>query len=175
MLKSVQIIQYVSIITYGGLIDQINVCAGFPRNVASGNVWILPKRKLLKSFQKNSTSFDEDACCDRKISHSDDEDCGCPNQDLYQVHGTYPGYRDPSLRFPPGYCPGVSAWCKRSQNTGFSKEACCGGDCPCSCPNPARCPNPALFPSQESGGIWGNLGEAGRSWTILRPVEVNIL
>ena len=92
-----------------------------------------------------STSFDEDACCDRKISNADDKDCGCPNNDLFRVHGSYPGYRDPSLQLPPGHCPGVSGWCKRSQNTRFSKEACCGGDCPCSCDSPRNCPNLALF------------------------------
>ena len=92
-----------------------------------------------------STSFDEDACCDRRISNDNDEDCGCPNYNLFNVHGSYPGYRDPSLEFPPGNCPGVSYWCKRTQNTGFSKEACCGGDCPCSCDSPQNCPNPALF------------------------------
>ena len=97
-----------------------------------------------------STSFDEDACCDRKISNAaDDEECGCPNFGLFKVHGPYPGYREPSLAFPPGYCPGVSAWCKRIQNSGFSTDACCGGDCPCSCTSPQNCPNPNLFPGGE--------------------------
>ena len=94
-----------------------------------------------------STSFDEDACCDRKINNAaDDEECGCPNYKLFKRHGSYPGYRDPSLEFPPGNCPGVSAWCKRSENKDFSTEACCGGECPCPCDFPLNCPNPNLFP-----------------------------
>ena len=69
-----------------------------------------------------STSFDEDACCDRRISSG--EECGCPNYDLFKVHGSYPGYRaSPGLELPTGYCPGVSAWCKRIQNTDFSKDS----------------------------------------------------
>ena len=90
-----------------------------------------------------STSSDENACCDRKISSG--EECGCPNNKLFKVHESYPGYRDPSLELPTGYCSGVSAWCKRIQNTHFSKDFCCGGDCPCTCTSPQNCQNPAVF------------------------------
>ena len=62
--------------------------------------------KLLIRNWQNSTSFDEDACCDRKIKNVDDEECGCPNYNLFNVHGSYPGYREKSLEFPPGSCPG---------------------------------------------------------------------
>ena len=135
------------------------------------------QRDSCKKVWKNSTSFDEDACCDRKISHVDDEDCGCPNYKLFQVHGSYPGYRDPSLKFPLGTCPGVSAVCKRVLDTGlapinkFSLEACCGGDCPCSCDSPKNCPNPALFP----GGSWtwiGSVSHETKDW--LTPVDANV-
>ena len=99
-----------------------------------------------------STSFDEDACCDRRISSG--EECGCPNYDLFKVHDSYPGYRDPGLVLPTGYCPGVSAWCKRIQNLYFSKESCCGGDCPCPCKSPPNCPNPNLFPDWKEGILY---------------------
>ena len=36
-----------------------------------------------------STSFDEDACCDRRVR--DAKECGCPNYELFKVHGSYPG------------------------------------------------------------------------------------
>ena len=56
--------------------------------------------------RENSTSFDEDACCDRQKTSAEDGDCGCPNNKLFREHKIYSGYRDAKLKLPLGYCPG---------------------------------------------------------------------
>ena len=61
---------------------------------------------LFASHQQNSTSFDEDACCDRRKPNTIDEECGCPNNKLFREHKIYSGYRDARLKLPVGYCPG---------------------------------------------------------------------
>ena len=99
-----------------------------------------------------SQTFSPELCCEpgyytgeRKVR----KDCDCPNLKLFPAYETYPGFKDPGFKFPPGWCPGVDRRCRKSP-TWFVKGCCSlrpvldseGKSIP-SC----QCPNFELFPS----------------------------